>query len=316
MSVKSTIQKFKDNIGKIISGKEEAAGLIAVSLICGGNMLLEDIPGTGKTTLAKAAAKTVDCEFKRIQFTPDLLPSDITGINVYSRQTEEFSFRKGPVFTNILLADEINRAAPRTQSALLECMEEKQVTCDGKTMSLPFPFMVIATQNPIELRGTYPLPEAQLDRFFISTALGYPERELEKELISGKKGSSELIRLESAVTKDELCECACEIESVSIADCVLDYIMNIVCASRSDRRIFLGISTRCACDLAKASRTAAAANGRSFVIPDDVRFMLPFVSAHRIIPADSSKHTLEQKMRLMEELVKSIPVPKEELWQY
>ncbi|MGN0621173.1 MAG: AAA family ATPase [Porcipelethomonas sp.] len=316
MSVKAVIDKLSENTGKVICGKDDAVKLLGISLLCGGSMLLEDIPGTGKTTLAKAAAASLDCGFKRIQFTPDLLPSDITGINVFSRKTEEFVFRKGPVFTNILLADEINRAAPRTQSALLECMEERQVTCDGVSMPLPFPFMVIATQNPIEARGTYPLPEAQLDRFFMSISLGYPERQQEKNIISGEKGAAKLEELSRVISADEIRECQPEIDSVKIAECVLDYILDIVSATRSNERLSLGISTRCACDLAKASKAAAAMQGRSFVIPDDVQAMLPHVCAHRIIPADSFMHSVDSRKQIITETADLIPVPKEELWQY
>lgn len=316
MSVKTTIEKLSENIGKVISGKEEAARLFGISLLCGGNILIEDVPGTGKTTLAKAAARSVGCGFRRIQFTPDLLPSDITGINVFSRKTEEFTFREGPVFTNILLADELNRGAPRTQSALLECMEERQVTCDGKTLPLPFPFMVAATQNHIESRGVYPLPEAQLDRFFISMSLGYPDRSCEKDIAAGKTGAAKLEEIKSVIAAGDIAECGKEIDRVSITDCVLDYILDIAGRSRSHRKISLGMSTRCVCDTVKASKAEAALNGRDFVIPDDVRRMALHTVPHRIISSDPVMRGIEPAGTLVRQIIDETPVPKEELWQY
>jgi MoxR-like ATPase len=316
MTVKSIVNQFETAVGSVISGKPEIIRLSALTILCQGHMLIEDIPGTGKTTLAKAAASALDCRFGRIQFTPDLLPSDITGINIFSRKTEEFTFRKGPVFTNILLADEINRAAPRTQSALLECMEEKQITCDGVTMKLPEPFSVIATQNPLETAGTYPLPEAQLDRFFISTTIGYPDRNSEADIISGKSGVSALDSIQSVVSAEEICRSSEEINSVKTADCIIGYILDIAQITRSSSDFYAGMSTRCAADLVKASKAQAAAEGRDFVIPDDVKYLLPHIAAHRIIPENPLARSIDARKQLIISAAERVPVPKEELWKY
>lgn len=311
-----TAKRIKECIKKVICGKDDAIDLLITALFCRGHILLEDVPGTGKTALASAAAKSVDCPFGRIQFTPDLLPSDITGINFYSQKNENFSFKKGPVFTGILLADEINRAAPRTQSALLECMEERQVTADGNTYDLPFPFMVIATQNPLESYGTFPLPEAQLDRFFISMELGYPEKEFEKQIIMGKKGRIKESEIMSAADENEIKKCIAEAEEVHTADCIVDYVLNIAAKTRNDNRFYLGISTRSCIDVIKASKAYAAISGRSYVIPNDIIRMLPAVTAHRILPENSDISNLKSKRELICEIISETEVPQENIWKF
>lgn len=288
MDIKSLSDRLKANICKVITGKDEVIEKIIIAALCSGHVLLEDIPGTGKTTAAKALAKSIDCEFKRVQFTPDLLPSDVTGINFYDRSDNTFKFRKGAVFTNILLADEINRAAPRTQSGLLECMEERQATVDGKMYPLPSPFMVIATQNPIETQGTFPLPEAQLDRFLMRLSMGYPSRENELSLMEGHAVSSPLDTLESVASAEELSAAQQEVRSVRVSDAVRGYILDISTATRNDRNIRLGVSPRGTLALFHAAQAQAAVNGRDFVTPDDVKQIAPDVIAHRIIPKTSA----------------------------
>ena len=288
MDIKSLSDRLKANICKVITGKDEVIEKIIIAALCSGHVLLEDIPGTGKTTAAKALAKSIDCEFKRVQFTPDLLPSDVTGINFYDRSDNTFKFRKGAVFTNILLADEINRAAPRTQSGLLECMEERQATVDGKMYPLPSPFMVIATQNPIETQGTFPLPEAQLDRFLMRLSMGYPSRENELSLMEGHAVRSPLDTLGSVASAEELSAAQQEVRSVRVSDAVRGYILDICTATRNDRNIRLGVSPRGTLALFHAAQAQAAVNGRNYVTPDDVKQIAPDVIAHRIIPKTSA----------------------------
>lgn len=288
MDIKSLSDRLKANICKVITGKDDVIEKIIIAALCSGHVLLEDIPGTGKTTAAKALAKSVDCEFKRVQFTPDLLPSDVTGINFYDRSDNTFKFRKGAVFTNILLADEINRAAPRTQSGLLECMEEHQATVDGKMYPLPSPFMVIATQNPIETQGTFPLPEAQLDRFLMRLSMGYPSRENELLLMEGHAVRSPLDTLTPVASAEELSLARQEVRSIKVSDAVRGYILDICTATRNDRSIRLGVSPRGTLALFHAAQAQAAVNGRGFVAPDDVKQIAPDVIAHRIIPKTSA----------------------------
>lgn len=314
--ITQTTSKLKANIKKAFAGNEECIDMIISAVICGGHILLEDVPGTGKTTLALAAAKSMNVSFGRIQFTPDLLPSDITGVNFYSQKNEDFSFRKGPVFAGIVLADEINRAAPRTQSALLECMEERQVTADGETHPLPFPFMVIATQNPLELSGTFPLPEAQLDRFFISMTPGYPSREAELMILSGKTGRTIEGSLSAVADEAEIKECMEEVRQVKTAECVLSYLLDIAAKTRSDSRFMLGISPRGCLDTISCAKALAAMNDRSFVIPDDIIKALPYTASHRIIPSSHEYTPLHKKRELIMQAVSETPVPKEELWKF
>ncbi len=289
------VEKFQDytnkviqNCSRVIVGKDEVIRQIVVSFICGGHVLLEDVPGTGKTMLFRSFAKTVGGDFKRIQFTPDLLPSDLTGINFYNQKAGEFEFRKGPLFSSMVLADEINRATPRTQSALLEAMEEKQVTVDGTTYPMASPFMVMATQNPIESYGTFPLPEAQMDRFFMRLSMGYMEREQELAVISRPSTLTLVEELEQVVTIEELQELRRTYHEVHVSDDVSAYLMDLVAATREARELVNGVSTRGAIALYKAAQVTAAMAGRDYVIPEDVVKEVVPVLAHRVTASSGS----------------------------
>ena len=286
-------RKIIDNCSRVIVGKDEVIRQIVVSFICGGHVLLEDVPGTGKTMLFRSFSKTVGGDFKRIQFTPDLLPSDLTGINFYNQKAGEFEFRRGPLFSNMVLADEINRATPRTQSALLEAMEEKQITVDGTTYPMASPFMVMATQNPIESYGTFPLPEAQMDRFFMRLSMGYMEREQELAVIARPSTLTLVEDLKQVVTIDELQELRRTYHEVHVSEDVSDYIMDLVSATRQTRELVNGVSTRGAIALYKAAQVTAAMEGRDYVIPEDVvREAIP-VLTHRVTASSGSSKDAE-----------------------
>ena len=285
------------NCGRVIVGKDEVIRQIVVSFLCGGHVLLEDVPGTGKTMLFRAFSRTVGGDFRRIQFTPDLLPSDLTGINFYNQKNGEFEFRRGPLFSSMILADEINRATPRTQSALLEAMEERQVTVDGQTYPMAKPFMVMATQNPIESYGTFPLPEAQVDRFFMRLSMGYMTREQELAVISRTSTLALVEELEQVVTWEETAQLQKALHEVRVSADVAGFMMDIVSATREARELVTGVSTRGAIALYKASQVTAAMEGRDYVIPEDVvREAIP-VLAHRISAASGAKSDAEQYLR-------------------
>ena len=310
--VMEAADRFITNVGKVIVGKKDPIELVLVALLCEGHVLIEDVPGIGKTMLAKATAQSLGCTFRRIQSTPDLLPSDITGIHYFNQKTAEFEFRPGPVMTNILLVDEINRATPRTQSCLLECMQEQQVTVDLETLSLPRPFLVIATQNPVELEGTFPLPEAQLDRFLLRVKLGYPSEDEERTILSRFQQDNPLDNLTSVVEAKELLELQKLCRQVYIDDSIRKYVVAITRATRTYQGIELGASPRASLGLHLASQALAALRGRNYVIPDDVKYLAVPTLAHRLIAKTEARlrgHSLED---IVNEVVSTIPVPVEE----
>lgn len=303
--------EIKNNISKVIIGKSETIDFIITSIIAGGHVLLEDTPGTGKTLLAKSLAKSIDGDFSRIQFTPDLLPSDITGLNIYNQDSHSFEFISGPVFTNILLADEINRATPRTQSSLLECMEEKQVTVDGTTRLLDRPFLVIATQNPIETAGTFTLPEAQLDRFMMQLSMGFPTLDEELLIMDRFIIDNPINEISPVCSKDDIYIMGEVAKQVFVHETVRKYIADIVMATRTDASISAGVSPRGTLALLKTSQIYAAINGRDYVIPEDVKALAVPVLAHRIV-SYSNLAKNSNKSAIIESIVAKIPVPTEE----
>lgn len=284
--IKTQADRIRSNVEKVIVGKSETIDLVLTALLAGGHILLEDVPGTGKTMLSKALAASLELSFKRIQFTPDLLPSDVTGIHYFNQKTADFEFREGGIFTNVLLADEINRATPRTQSSLLESMEERQATIDGITMEIPDPFFVIATQNPVETSGTFPLPEAQLDRFIMQIPMGYPGREGEREILRRFTGDNPLEELEAVCSKEQLREMKDACEKVYVDGSVQDYLLDLVEATRKHNNIALGVSPRGALAFLRAAKCYAALQGETFVTPETIKFLAPFVLGHRLILED------------------------------
>ncbi|MBD2579029.1 MoxR family ATPase [Oscillatoria sp. FACHB-1406] len=298
-----SITKLTDNLAQTLVGKADAVRLVLVALLSGGHALLEDVPGVGKTLLAKSLARSINGKFQRIQCTPDLLPTDITGTNIWNPSSREFEFMAGPVFSNVLLADEINRATPRTQSALLEVMEEQQVTVDGVSRKVPQPFFAIATQNPIEYQGTFPLPEAQMDRFALSLTLGYPTETEELQMLQRQQGHQGLDTLQPCISLEEVFELQEQVGQVQVATELQQYILNLVRASRTDNEITLGVSPRGTIALQRAAQAFAFLEGRNYAIPDDIKHLAPHVLAHRMIPAGG-----RQAKAIVERLLREVPV--------
>jgi len=306
------VSQLQRSISRAIYGKEEAIQLSLVTLLARGHLLIEDVPGVGKTTLAQAIAKSFHCTFQRIQFTSDLLPSDVLGVSVYNPESREFEFRSGPVFANVVLADEINRTTPRTQSALLEAMNEAQVTVDGKTLLLPQPFLVIATQNPVEHHGTYPLPESQLDRFLMRIKMGYPSHETEKEILRKRVGDNSLDSIESIADVSEVLAMQEAVAHVKVDSSLHDYALDIVNRTRKSEQLALGVSPRGTLMLQRAAQARAFLDGRDYCLPDDFKHLAVSVFAHRVVA--SSRHaSLQRKTETTEsvlrEIVDSVPVP-------
>lgn len=306
-------EKMSSNIKKVIIGKDDKIEKVIVAFICGGHVLLEDVPGLGKTKLAKALAKTMDCSFKRVQFTPDLLPSDLTGIYFYNQKSNEFEYREGPILSQIVLADEINRATPRTQSALLECMEEKQVTVEGNTIKLKSPFFVIATQNPVEQFGTFPLPEAQLDRFFMKLSLGYPDYFEEKNMLDRFMFNDPLDTLEPVVTIEEISYVQANFTSVTVSDEIKNYILDIINETRVNKDIELGCSPRASLNLLKGCQALAAIKGRDYVIPEDVKELSVPILSHRIIIKNQINASLGSQDKVIESILGKVSTPLEKI---
>ncbi len=309
MDLKEYGAKLKENCGKVILGKEAVIEKVIVSFLCKGHVLLEDLPGTGKTMLLRSFAASLGGSFKRIQFTPDLLPSDLTGIHFYDRKSDEFSFRPGPLFANLVLADEINRATPRTQSALLEAMAERQVSVDGVSFPMAEPFMILATQNPLESHGTFPLPEAQMDRFFLRLSMGYPGHEDELRVLMGKDSGELLAGLAQVVSAEDTLQAQRDAEAVEVSRDVADYVMALVEATRKDNRIRIGVSTRGALALYKASKALAGLRGRNYVLPEDVKKMAVSTLAHRLTLSGNPKPGAAEA--LIAEFCATVAVPTE-----
>lgn len=303
------LKKLVDNMEKVIVGKREVLELLVVVFISNGHVLIEDVPGVGKTMMARSLAKSINAEFKRIQFTPDLLPSDITGSSVYIQKTQEFEFRKGPIFANIVLADEINRTTPRTQSSLLECMQEYQVSADGKTYFLPKPFLVIATQNPIEYFGTYPLPEAQIDRFLMKLNVGYPTQSEESDILVWQKKEHPIESLSTVLELTDILNLQAKVKEVEITPEMIDYIIKLISFTREMEEIKLGGSPRASLGLMHASRALALLRGRDYVTPDDVARVAPYVLRHRLIPSPKAKISGSTTDDIISKILNSVPIP-------
>ena len=307
--ISEVVSRLRENVQRVIVGKDDAINLALIALLCRGHILVEDVPGIGKTMLSKALAQSLGCTFKRIQFTPDLMPTDVLGVNFFSQKTSDFEFRPGPIFSQVVLADEINRATPRTQSALLEAMQERQSTIDGVTMALPEPFLVIATQNPIEMEGTFPLPEAQLDRFMVRVKLGYPSPEEESDILVRFERDVVPPSVEAVTSGEELGRMQALVTSVRVDDAVRSYIVSIAQETRQHPGLSLGASPRAALALYKTCQANAAIDGRDFVSPDDVKVLASSVLAHRMLVTSTSRLRGRTSDRVIEEILSSAPVP-------
>jgi len=312
LRVKEAADKFTANVSKVLVGKKETIELALTALLTEGHLLIEDVPGIGKTLLAKATAKSLNCSFRRIQCTPDLLPSDVTGVYYFNQKTSEFEFRPGPVIANVVLVDEVNRATPRTQSSLLECMQEQQITVDLETVPLPRPFLLIATQNPIELEGTFPLPEAQLDRFLLRIRLGYPSEDEEGAILARFEKENPLNALTSVIEAKELLELQQLCRQVYVEDSVRSYVVALTRATRTHQDIKLGASPRASLSLHLASQSLAAIRGRNYVIPDDIKYLAVSSLAHRLIVKTEARLRGRSAEDLIQEILSTVPVPVEE----
>lgn len=307
--IQEVAAQVRQNIQKVIVGKEEAINLVMVAILCEGHVLIEDVPGTGKTTLAKAMAISLGCSFHRIQFTPDLLPSDITGVSIYNQKTGDFEFRPGPILSQVVLADEINRATPRTQSALLEAMQERQLTVDGETRLLPRPFLIMATENPVELEGTFPLPEAQLDRFLLRVNIGYPSESEENAILERFRKADPMSEL-NAVTEPAVLKALIEqVHDIRVETTVQNYMVQLVRATRESNEVALGASPRAALALYRACQAWAGIHGRTFVTPDDVKFVASRVLTHRILISPQMRVRGRTANDVIEEILTTVPVP-------
>jgi len=305
--------RLQGAVGRVIKGKPEAVRLAVVALLAGGHLLVEDVPGVGKTTLAQALARAVNCSFQRIQFTSDLLPSDVIGLSVYDEQARAFEFKRGPIFANVVLADEINRTTPKTQSALLEAMAEGHVTVEGVTHRLPHPFIVLATQNPVEHHGTYPLPESQVDRFMLRVRIGYPSPDVEKEILRDRERGDPLEVLRPVLSAAEVAELQQAVHHVSVDDALVDYLMRVVSATRESETLDLGVSPRGTLSLFRAAQALALTDGRDYCLPDDIKRLIPPAFAHRLVVSSRFSSSLQRRSeeaeQVLREIMKTISVP-------
>ena len=307
--VRTFADKVISNVSKVIIGKHDVVELTMLALMCQGHILIEDVPGTGKTILARAVSRSIGCTFKRIQFTPDMLPSDVTGVSVFNQKTHEFEFRPGPVFAQIVLSDEINRATPKTQSSLLEAMDERQVTVDGATYLMDKPFLVLATQNPIEYEGTFPLPEAQLDRFMLRINIGYPDKQSEIAILGAQQFAHPITTLQQVVSNDELLEAQGTVKEVYADDLIKEYIVNLCTATRNHPDVYLGVSPRGSLALYRTSQALAAIRQRDYVIPDDVKYLAEPTLAHRLIISPAARIKNVDPKEVVQDILSSVQVP-------